>query len=164
MREAVFAGIVSWLGTVDADPSESLSGQGFCDLYAGSGAMGLEAASRGARPVLLVEKDRRAAGIVRQNACDLGLTVAVQPGKVEQAVAAPAAMPYDIVWLDPPYELDSARLDVVIADLVRNGWVREDGLVVVERSIRSVPLNWPAGLADGWTKVYGETVVHFRHR
>lgn len=164
VREAVFAGVISWLGTVDHDSAESLAGQGFCDLYAGSGAVGLEAASRGADPVLLVEKDRRAAGVIRHNAHDLGLGAVVQAGKVEQFVATPAVTSYDIVWLDPPYDLATSQLDGVVADVVRHGWVREDGLVIVERSARTEPLRWPDAMADGWTKSYGETVVHFRHR
>jgi len=164
VREAVFAGIVSWLGTVASDPAESLAGQGFCDLYAGSGAMGLEAASRGAAPVLLVEKDRRAAQIVRRNAGELDLAAVVQAMKVEQLVAAPAASPYDIVWLDPPYDLASSQVDGVVSDVVTQGWLADDGLVVVERSSRSAPLQWPDDLAEGWTKAYGETVVHFRYR
>ena len=126
--------------------------------------MGLEAASRGAAPVLLVEKDRRAAQIVRRNAGELDLAAVVQAMKVEQLVAAPAASPYDIVWLDPPYDLASSQVDGVVSDVVTQGWLADDGLVVVERSSRSAPLQWPDDLAEGWTKAYGETVVHFRYR
>ncbi|MFW6598334.1 RsmD family RNA methyltransferase [Propionibacteriaceae bacterium Y2011] len=193
VREAVFASITSWCGTVADDPSESLAGQAFCDLYAGSGAVGLEAASRGASPVLLVEKDRRTAGIARRNAKDLDLTVTVESTKVEQLVARPARLPgrpargghdtagsdgvgsdgvgsdggeptsvgFDLVWLDPPYDLASNSVDAVLADLVDNGWVVESGLVIVERSVRTAPPVWPAGFTGGWTKAYGETVVHF---
>jgi 16S rRNA (guanine966-N2)-methyltransferase len=73
VREALFSAIAAWLGT-SAEPAErSLAGLAFCDLYAGSGAVGLEAASRGASPVLLVERDPRTAQVARGNSEALGL-------------------------------------------------------------------------------------------
>lgn len=161
VREAVFAALVSWLGTAESDPSQTFAGIAVADLCAGSGAIGLEAASRGAGPVLLVERDRRTAGIARSNAADLGLTASVRVGRMETVATEPAAQPYDIIWLDPPYDLASEHLDTVLADLLAHGWLAADGLFVVERSRRSAPPVWPAGITDDWTKSYGETVIHY---
>ena len=73
VREALFSAIAAWAGTSMRSADQALAGLGFCDLYAGSGAVGLEAASRGADPVLLVEADRRTAAVARGNAAELGL-------------------------------------------------------------------------------------------
>ncbi|MDN5726032.1 MAG: 16S rRNA (guanine(966)-N(2))-methyltransferase RsmD [Propionibacteriales bacterium] len=161
VKEAVFTALTSWLGTVSADPAESMAAQSFCDLYAGSGAMGLEAASRGATPVLLVERERKATSVIRRNAGDLGLEVEITSGRVETLVAQPSPTAYDMVWLDPPYEISSDALDRVVADLVANGWVAPNGIIMVERSGRSAAPGWPDGYTDGWSKNYGDTVVHY---
>jgi 16S rRNA (guanine966-N2)-methyltransferase len=164
VREALFAVISSWAGTAGSPAEESLAGLAFCDLYAGSGAVGLEAASRGATAVLLVESDRRTARIISDNARDLDLSVQVRTGRVENLVSTPPAGPYDVIFLDPPYDLTSARLSRVLADLAEQGWIGDDALVIVERSSRSDDLTWPEQPADVWTKNYGETVLHFWQR
>ena len=89
VREAVFSAVAAWAGTADRPPEEALAGLAFCDLYAGSGAVGLEAASRGADPVLLVEQDRGTAQLIRRNAADLGLPVGVRLGDVQRPARAP---------------------------------------------------------------------------
>lgn len=161
VKEAVFTALTSWLGTVSVDPAESMAGQSFCDLYAGSGAMGLEAASRGAAPVLLVERERKASSVIRRNAADLALAVEITAARVETLVAQPSATAYDMVWLDPPYDVASDAVDLVVADVVANGWVAPNGILAVERSGRSAAPNWPEGFTDGWSKNYGDTVVHY---
>ncbi len=138
-----------------------LAGLSFCDLYAGSGAVGLEAASRGAYPVLLVERDSQTAGLARRNVVALDLPVQVRVGGVESVVAAPPAAPFRIVWLDPPYELATAQVDAVLAALHTNGWLEPDPLVVVERAGRSEPLGWPQALPVRWSRRYGETTLYF---
>ena len=111
VREALFSAVAAWAGTADAPADEALAGLAFADLFAGSGAVGLEAASRGAGPVLLVEADKRTAAVTTRNVRDLGLAALVRTGRVETVVAAPAEQAYDVVFLDPPYELDGAALD-----------------------------------------------------
>jgi 16S rRNA (guanine966-N2)-methyltransferase len=164
VREALFAVIASWAGTAGSPAEESLAGLAFCDLYAGSGAVGLEAASRGATAVLLVESDRRTARIIGDNARDLDLSVLVRTGRVEDLVSTSPTGPYDVIFLDPPYDLTSARVSTVLADLAEQGWIGDDALVIVERSSRSDDLTWPEQPADAWTKNYGETVLHFWQR
>jgi 16S rRNA (guanine966-N2)-methyltransferase len=160
VREALFSVIASWAGTTAGAAAQSLSDLAFCDLYAGSGAVGLEAASRGAGPVLLVEGDRRTSLITRRNARDLDLEVDVSVADVEQLLRQPATQSFDVIFADPPYELDSARLDEQLRLMVLNGWLAAAGLVVVERSRRSVALEWPPEFSEISTRTYGETVLY----
>src|SRR3712207_1357199 len=102
VREAVFSAVTSWAATATAASEAALSGLGFCDLYAGSGAVGLEAASRGAAPVLLVEQDRRTVSHIRRNAADLGLAVTIRSGDVRALLRRPAETRFDLVFADPP--------------------------------------------------------------
>ena len=74
---------------------------------------------------------------------------------------AAAERAYDVVFADPPYALGAERLDAVVADLLAQGWVAPDGLVVLERSGRSAPPRWPAAIDESWSRAYGETVLHF---
>jgi 16S rRNA (guanine966-N2)-methyltransferase len=152
VREALFSAIESRTGSLD--------GLRFLDLYAGSGAVGLEAASRGAGPVLLVEGDRRTSLITRRNARDLDLEVDVSVADVEQLLRQPATLSFDVIFADPPYELDSPRLDEQLRLMVLNGWLAAAGLVVVERSRRSVALEWPPEFSEISTRTYGDTVLH----
>ncbi len=140
-----------------------LAGARVLDLYAGSGALGLEAASRGAAAVVLVEVDRATAGIARDNVATLGLDqrVAVRAESVERVLLGAPPQPYDLVLLDPPYDLDEGRLADVLALLVVHAWLAPDGLVVVERSARSPEPRWPTGLAVRAERRYGETKMWF---
>ena len=161
VREALFAGLGSWAGTAGQPADQSLAELAFCDLYAGSGAVGLEAASRGAHPVLLVESDRRTARLATKNATDLGLEVEIQIARVEELTGRPATKAYDVVFADPPYELASDAVGTVLAGLIEYHWLAPTGLVVVERSRRSPALQWPDAFAQVWVRRYGETVLCF---
>lgn len=160
VREALFSAISSWAGTVSRDPSAALRGLAFCDLYAGSGAVGLEAASRGADPVWLVERHRRTAASATRNAADLGLAIKVVTGAVEEVIRRPAPREFDVVFVDPPYELSDPSVDEVLVSLETFGWIGADALLVAERA-RSSTLAWPASVTSGWVRRYGETVLHF---
>jgi len=135
------------------------------DLYAGSGALGLEAASRGAASVLLVESDRAAAAVVRKNISELGLPgVSVRADTVERALlSGPASgqTPCDLVLADPPYDVTEEALADVLTLLVTHGWLGDDALVVVERSARSPEPRWPQGLDGAGERRYGETKMWF---
>lgn len=161
VREALFSALASWAGTAAEPPSDALAGLAFLDLYAGSGAIGLEAASRGAEPVLLVESDARTAALARRNVADLDLGVGVRATTVETLARTSPERAYDVAFVDPPYALATDRLDAVVADLVAHGWVAPDGLLVLERSSRSPAPTWPAGVVETWDRSYGETVLHF---
>lgn len=158
VREAVFSAIEAWAG--------SLQGLRFLDLYAGSGAIGLEAWSRGAAQVTLVESDRRTARLVEGNAAALGCDVAdVRSRPVSAVLSESPRAPYDIVFSDPPYPLTDAALAEDLELLVAQGWLGPDGLLVVERSARSPEPAWPAGVerlpGKRGERRYGETTVWF---
>ena len=165
VREAVFSGLASWLGTVDDPPESQLAGIRFLDLYSGTGAMCLEAVSRGAEGVA-VERDRKVAQSIRANASALKLPLRVHSATVDHFItqsenpdtADRAA--FDVVWLDPPYEYGSDEISAQIRRVISAGLVVSDGLVIAERSSRSDPLDL-AEAEDGWTKTYGETVLFY---
>ncbi|GAB3876537.1 16S rRNA (guanine(966)-N(2))-methyltransferase RsmD [Terrabacter terrigena] len=134
------------------------------DLYAGSGALGLEAASRGARLVLLVESHKAAAKVIRANIGVVGHdAVRLLPETVERALAAgpPGDVRMDLVLLDPPYDVTEEALAAVLQALVERHWLAPDAFVVVERSSRSPQPSWPDGLELSGEKRYGETAVWF---
>ena len=130
------------------------------DLYAGSGALGIEAASRGAAAVTLVESARAAADVCRRNVTTLGLTgVDVVAQRAERFVGRPVAAGWDLVLVDPPYDLDEDELATVLAGVA--GSLAPGAVVVVERSTRTPEPRWPAGLERTDRRTYGETVVWF---
>lgn len=154
VREAMFSAIDSALG--------SLNGLRFLDLYAGSGAVGLEARSRGAGVVTLVEQDRRTASVLRENVRALSLPgVEVTVGAVARTLAQPPRAPYDVVFLDPPYALAAPDLLADLRALVDHGWLAHGALVVVERSSRDPALRWPDGLVGERSRKYGETTLWY---
>ena len=161
VREALFSAVAAWAGTAAQPAEESLTGLAFCDLYAGSGAVGLEAASRGASPVLLVERDPPTSQLIQNNAETLGLSVDIATASVAQLLRRPPAQAFDVVFADPPYELDTTTLSDQLEQLVANFWVTAGSLIVVERSRRSPDLVWPAAAAKRWSRAYGETVLSF---
>lgn len=150
MREALFSTLTAMRG--------ALSGARFLDLYAGSGAVGLEALSRGAASAVLVESDRSVLRVLRSNVAELGLAGAViVASTVEKFVAEPAgAEPYDIVFLDPPYSLPTDRLSAVLADLRRGGGLTDQAIVAVERASRDGDFAWPDGFFAERSRRYGE--------
>lgn len=164
VREALFSVLAAWAGTAGEPPDQQLAGLAVLDLYAGSGAVGLEAASRGATRVTAVESDRRTCRIIGDNAAALDLAVTVHNTRVEDFCRQDPPGPVDIVFADPPYDHSSASVSTVIADLVAYGWIEPDGLVVCERSVRDQPVTWPESPADTWSKEYGESVLHFWQR
>jgi len=161
VREALFSAVAAWAGTADRPADESLSGLSFCDLYAGSGAVGLEAASRGAGPGLLVEADRDTARLIRRNAADLRLVVEITAVQAEWQLRQPLGTAYDVVFADPPYDLDAETLDGLLGACIDHHWVSPNGLLVLERSRRTRDPIWPAAVAKAWRRAYGETTLHF---
>ncbi|MDT5085155.1 MAG: rRNA (guanine966-N2)-methyltransferase [Mycobacterium sp.] len=135
-----------------------LNGLSVLDLYAGSGALGLEALSRGAASALFVESDRRAATVLERNIATLGLAGAtLRRGVVAAVVAAGAAAPVDLVLADPPYEVEAAEVHAVLAALTTHGWARDGTLAIVERAAAGAPLSWPPGWQPWQHRVYGDT-------
>ncbi|WP_327185270.1 16S rRNA (guanine(966)-N(2))-methyltransferase RsmD [Streptomyces sp. NBC_01334] len=149
-REGLFSTWQSLLGG-------PLGGERVLDLYAGSGAVGLEALSRGAGHTLLVEADARAARTVRENVKALGLPGAeVRAGKAQQIIQTPPAEAYDLVFLDPPYAVSNDDLREILLTLRSGGWLAADALVTVERSTRGGEFPWPDGFEALRARRYGE--------
>ncbi len=153
VREAVFSMLQS---RVD------LGGARVLDIYAGSGALGLEALSRGAAHARFVESDRRAAAILRRNVAALGLPGAeVTVGATEAVVRSGPQRAYDLVLADPPYTLTGSELAGVLGALTSNRWLSPGALLVVERSARDPALSWPEGVAAVTERRYGDTQVYY---
>jgi 16S rRNA (guanine966-N2)-methyltransferase len=135
-----------------------LDGTRVLDLYAGSGALGLEALSRGARAAVLVEQAATAVRVIRRNIGSTRLAGAsVLADRVERVLAGEAGEPFDLVLADPPYPLTEPALTQVLMRLVDGGWLATPGVVVVERSARTPEPTWPPGLARYDERRYGET-------
>jgi 16S rRNA (guanine966-N2)-methyltransferase len=161
-KEGLFAAVTSIMG--------SLTGTRVLDLYAGSGAVGLEALSRGAGHVLLVESGARAARVIRQNIEAIGLGGAeVITDRVERVLArgpGPAGGEYDMVFADPPYALADRQVSAMLSLVAGAGtagraWLARGALVIVERATRSGPVRWPEGIAPDRARRYGEATFWY---
>ena len=157
VREGLFSALESLVGSLD--------GLRFLDLYAGSGAVGLEAFSRGAGVVTLVEQHRRTAALARANAATLRAERAeVLTGAVGSVLLRRPAAPYDVAFLDPPYPMPGEEVGAAVRHLVAQDWLCPGAVVVVERSSRSGGWTWPAGMSEVRSRRYGETVLHYGRR
>lgn len=156
VREALFSRL---------EHERDLTGAVVLDLFAGSGALGLEAASRGAGRTALVDSAAAAAASCRRNAAALGLPgVTVHATTAASFLAAgPSGPPgpgaADVVLVDPPYDLAEDALAALLASLVERGWLAPQAHVVVERSTRTPEPTWPPGLERYEERRYGETVL-----
>ena len=152
VREAMFSSWHSSLG--------GFAGLRVVDFFAGSGAVGLEALSRGAGHVLMVEKDRKAADIITANIATVGLNGAlVRLGYVAQIVLSAPSEPFDLLFLDPPYEVEGAVLSQILTNLVEQQWLADGATVVVERAVRTAAIDWPCGFEIAEPKKYGDTAL-----
>jgi len=155
VREALFAAL-------DHDPG--LDGAAVLDLCAGSGALGLEALSRGAEHALFVESDRRAADVLRRNVSTLGLDGAVVRWAPAAAVlAGQADRAYDVVLVDPPYDVPDAEIAGWLGAAAEHGWLAAGATVVVERRASRDGFPWPPPLEAARERRYGDTVLHVAH-
>lgn len=162
VKEALFSRLESW---------NVISSARVLDLFAGSGSLGLETASRGARQVLLVELAPKAVSVCQHNATKINEAlknevVSVQRGKVDTVLSsffdeeanAPTRT-FDLILMDPPYPLTDQELAVTLDKVSRI--LAEDATVIVERSSRSPEPVWPANMEKIADKKYGETRLWF---
>jgi len=154
-REGLFATVQALHGP--------LHGASVLDLYAGSGALGLEALSRGAGRVRLVESDPRAVRVIKANVAALGLDGAeVVAGRVAAVLArGPGGPPFDVALADPPYALPGDAVTAMLTALAQAGWLARGALLAVERSTRSGPLEWPEGYVGDRSRRYGEATFWY---
>lgn len=149
VREGLFSTLEAVRGPLD--------GAAFLDLFAGSGAVGLEAASRGAARTTLVEQAATALRVLRANVAALDLPgVEVRAETVARFLAG-SPVPHDVVFCDPPYAVDVAPYLRSLTD----GWLAAGAVVVVERAVRSAEPGWPAGLSLDRFRRYGDTVLWY---
>lgn len=153
MREALFSRLEHYGVLTDAH---------VLDLFAGSGALGLEAASRGAAQVTLVERSKPAAQVCRTNIAGLGLSrTQLIIDRAERFVATPPAHRWDLVMLDPPYDFDDNALNTILQNLHEHDALAEGAVVVVERARRSLEPEWPRNWDLLAHKNYGDTSLWF---
>ncbi len=153
VREAIFSAL---------DARSLCDGARVLDLFAGSGALGLEAASRGAESVVLVERDKGAARVATRNAEAVAKAGAARALVEQVAVTAflqRSGRTFDLVFIDPPYELPGDALSGVLADLAP--LLAHPATVVVERARRAAPLETPGDLEVERTRDYGDTTLHY---
>lgn len=147
-REGLFSSLQSLL---------DLEGARVLDLYAGSGALGLEAISRGAASATLVESDPDAVAVLRANVEHLGFRsayVVAQP--VDRFLAIDPEPRYDLALIDPPYDVDAGPvLDLLVP------WLAPDAVVAVERRTRGPALEWPAAYEPVRERRYGEATLWY---
>lgn len=154
VREALFSTLDSQVG---------LEGARVLDLFAGSGAVGLEALSRGASHALLVEHDARAVRTIRTNIAALSAVGAkIVTGKVIDVLGqGNQGEPYDLVFADPPYSMTETDLEAVLAALAAGGWLAPGTVVVIERSSRSPEPPWVQDVTGERGRRYGETILWY---
>ena len=154
VREALFSRL---------DHQDALRGSRVIDLFAGSGALGIEALSRGADAATFVESGPQAARVITSNLRELGLGAR---GRVVRERALPyltrSVDTWDLALLDPPYDIAAADLEAVLAALAPR--LAPDSAVVLEWSTRAPAIAWPAGLEVERVKDYGETRLHWARR
>jgi 16S rRNA (guanine966-N2)-methyltransferase len=139
-----------------------LDGARVLDLYAGSGALGLEALSRGAAEVVFVESGPRVLPVLRANVATVGLPGArVIAGSVPTVVSGRAPAAFDLVLADPPYAVDVEEVLGVLRSLAQGGWLAPDAVLVVERSSREQPWDWPTPLLGLRDRRYGEALLRY---
>ncbi len=155
IREAIFSAL---------EARDALQGARVVDLYAGSGALGLEAASRGASDVTLVERAPSAARICRDNAsrvlrnapADSTPKIDTVAQSVQSFLESSTGL-WDVVFLDPPYELSEDELGGALAALTPR--LAPDAVILVERAAKSPEPGWPAGIVLDRRRVYGDTTL-----
>jgi 16S rRNA (guanine(966)-N(2))-methyltransferase RsmD len=142
-----------------------LDGASVLDLYAGSGALGLEALSRGAAGAMFVESDQRAAAVIEQNIETLGVRGAVlRRAAVASVLATRPDRPFELILADPPYEVDAAEVNAVLAALTDRGWTTAGSVVVIERPASGPEVRWPERWRPWRSRRYGDTRLEMAER
>lgn len=150
-REGIFSTVESLLGT--------LHGRRVLDLYAGSGALGLEARSRGASDVILVDNNDKAIRVCKGNIAALGLNGVVAVRMSAEHFLDSGADAFDLILIDPPYALANSEIEKILHSA--HARLAPHGVIGVERSSRSEPFQWPSGYQFLRDRTYGEARVYY---
>lgn len=157
-REALFSTLESEFG--------SLSDANFLDLYAGSGAVSCEALSRGAGVVVAVDNEEKATTVTRSNFELLEKIPGIGSASVITMSAGKyldkgADIVFDIVFIDPPYDLPNSDVEKILLSLASNGFLKSSSIVAVERDSKTKPFSWPQGLAELKVRKYGAASIYY---
>jgi 16S rRNA (guanine(966)-N(2))-methyltransferase RsmD len=156
VRESLFNVLVSRI---------DFAGASVLDLYAGSGALGLEALSRGATSAVFVESDQRAGAVIAANIDSLGAQGAMlRRGAVAAVLAGGTDRPAHLVLADPPYAVPAAEIEEMLVALVDGGWATSGTVVVVERGVSGPELAWPHGWLPWKSRRYGDSRIELASR
>ncbi|MDR0488904.1 MAG: 16S rRNA (guanine(966)-N(2))-methyltransferase RsmD [Propionibacteriaceae bacterium] len=160
VRESVFGFLASHLGVADCDSAEQLSGLAFLDLYAGSGGVGLEAYSRGAEVTWV---DKATSGVLTKNLQSLSAKGKVMACEVMKFLARPSTQ-FDIIWMDPPYEIPNADIEVILTKIIERNWLKSAGIVLVERSGHSSRVEFSESFLNVGQRRYGDTMIYYAEK
>jgi len=157
-REAIFSTLTSEFG--------DFLGLQILDLFAGSGAMGLEALSRGASLVHCVEKDDAAAKTISTNA---SLVQKAQPVGVfhlfhmsaQKFVEGTPQNQYHFIYIDPPYDFSDSEISTILEKLHANNFFKDGAVIAIERASKTKQPVWPHGYEPSRTKVYGQASIYY---
>ena len=157
-REALFSTLESEFG--------SINDLTVLDLYCGSGAVGAEALSRGAAVVYAVDNDEKATSVTRQNFALLenisGIgTTSVITSSVGKFLDKTSELQFDVIFLDPPYDLPNNEIEKTLSSLVKNGFLKSSAVIAIERDSKSKRLNWPLGLKELKERKYGAATIFY---
>jgi 16S rRNA (guanine966-N2)-methyltransferase len=157
-REALFSSLASEFGELD--------GLRVLDLYAGTGAIALEALSRGAAIVHAVEKDEAAAKAISSNYDSIkssqfaGIFHLYSMG-AHRFLGDKAQFQYHFIYIDPPYDVDDIDIVETLVQLRENGYLHPDALIAIERNSRTREISWPYGYEEIRVKNYGQARIFY---
>ena len=157
-REGLFSSLTSTF--------TSLEGLHFLDLFAGSGAVGVEALSRGAALVEAVESAQVSADVCKQNFELLSSQSGVGKFKVHCKTAFEflnhtASEPYEIIYIDPPYEVANSEIEKILKKILTLNLLNKHGVVAIERDAKAKSFSWPDGFIEDKIRSYGAGSIHY---
>ena len=157
-REGLFSSLTSTFSTLD--------GLHFLDLYAGSGAVGVEALSRGAALVEAIESNLISAQVCEDNFALISKLEGVGKFKVHaktvfEFLNHAASKPYEIIYIDPPYEVDNVEVEKILKKILALGLLSKFGLVAIERDAKAKSFTWPDGFSELKVRSYGAGAIHY---
>ena len=157
-REGLFSSLTSTF--------TSLEGLHFLDLFAGSGAVGVEALSRGAALVEAVESNQVSADVCKQNFELLSNQSGVGKFKVHgkttfEFLNHTASEPYEIIYIDPPYEVANSEIEKILKKILTLNLLNKHGVVAIERDAKAKPFTWPDGFTEEKIRSYGAGSIHY---
>lgn len=163
VREALFSSLTNKIDIV---------GQRVLDLFAGSGALALEAVSRGAGFAVMVEKNRKHVKFLTQNiealsAGDRAQVVCEDADRFVHQMRGQSDAPlttdrgFDVIFVDPPYDVDNDSVEALLVGSVENDWLNPAGIFVVERATRTGSIKWPSGVQEVGSRIYGDTTLWY---